>query len=118
MANITNEMVITLYKAFKQVYMNNKIIFNNKKTREIEEVFKLLGENERDKWNKNSLKMYIDYLIYAIKGKKYTRFLNKFAYSYFENNLCKDFPEKCENVKNAFKMHFEYKANILKKYQK
>jgi len=109
---ITDEMIKVLYETFKNVYKNNQRNFDNMTMREVREnVFELLGE-EIDKWNKNSLQMYIDDLIYAMRGERFTRFLNKFAYKYFEENLCKDFPIKCENVKNAFRLHFEYRESI------
>ena len=112
---INEEMVKYLYQSFKNVYENNQKNFDDITMKEIKEnVYELLGE-EIKKWNKNSLQMYIDDLIYAIKGKKFTRFLNKFAYKYFEENLCNDFPTKCKDVKNAFRLHFEYKKEIQKR---
>jgi len=117
MGKTTEEMVKKLYEAFKKVYINNTNTFNNKTMKDIkQEVFNILGDSEKNKWNKNSLIMYIDFLIYAIRGRKYTRSLNKYAYEYFENNLCKDFPQKYDEVRRAFNLHFEYKRDILKKY--
>ena len=116
---ITNDMVINLYDAFKKVYTNNQEIFENMSMKEIKkDVLKLLSDDEITKWNKNSIQMYLDDLIYAMKGKKFTRFLNKFAYKYFENNLCKDFPSRCKDIQNAFDLHFKYKKEIQKKYRK
>ena len=112
---INEEMIKNLYEAFKNVYKMNQENFNKMKMKEIKEnVYELLGD-EIEKWNKNSLQMYIDDLIYAMKGKLFTRFLNRFAYKYFEENLCKDFPTKCEDVKNAFRLHFKYKREIQRR---
>ena len=112
-------MVINLYDAFKKVYTDNQEIFEDMSMKEIKkDVLQLLSDDEIKKWNKNSIQMYLDDLIYAMKGKKFTRFLNKFAYEYFENNLCKDFPSRCKYIQNAFDLHFKYKKEIQKKYRK
>lgn len=127
MPQIVNEQIIDVYEKFKNYYVENEKEFPSLQQRTITNYIVSLIQNEKKfTWNITSLTDYVNDLVYMVRGEQFARTINKFAETYFIDNMCKDFgPLICENAKKSLALHQKYYRELtnsddksLKKFYK
>lgn len=116
--SITENHIKDLYSKFYTYIKTNGIeTIGSKKQKHIVEDIKQLiyNENQFD-WNEASLSDYINNLIYMLKGETFARTINKYAETFFIEQICKDFDENiCNNAKFSLQKHKQYYQELLNK---
>ena len=117
MPRITQEHIQDVYRKFKEYFELNKDDFFQKVPKHIvEDIKKIIKDENIFEWNDASLSDYINDLIYMLKGQQFARTINSFAEKYFIEKICQDFDTKsCINAKKSLKLHKEYYLNIINK---
>ena len=117
MPRITQEHIKDVYKKFKEYFeLNNDDFFQRVPKHIVEDIKKIIKDENIFEWNDASLSDYINDLIYMLKGQQFARTINSFAEKYFIENICQDFDTQlCMNAKESLKLHKEYYSNIINK---
>ncbi|MFA7091193.1 MAG: AAA family ATPase [Arcobacteraceae bacterium] len=117
MPRITQEHIKDVYKKFKEYFeLNNDDFFQRVPKHIVEDIKKIIKDENIFEWNDASLSDYINDLIYMLKGQQFARTINSFAEKYFIEKICQDFDTQlCINAKESLKLHKEYYSNIINK---
>jgi len=126
MPRITDKQIIDVYEKFKTYYLAHQKDFDILTQKEItDKITSLIINEKKFTWNVTSLTDYVNDLVYLVRGQQFARTINKFAETYFIDNICNDFgPILCENAKKSLALHKVYYKELtsnnqdLKKYYK
>ncbi|WP_201353285.1 McrB family protein [Hydrogenimonas urashimensis] len=113
--SITENHIKDVYEKFKNYIEENGINVINTKTQAhiVDKIKETVKKDSDHNWNESSLKIYLNNLIYMLKGEKFTQTINNDAKKYFIESICNDFDENyCENAKKSLEEHEKYYENI------
>ena len=116
--SITENHIKDLYSKFYTYIKTNGIetIRSQKQKHIVEGIKQLIYDENQFDWNEASLSDYINNLIYMLKGETFARTINKYAETFFIEQICKDFGENiCNNAKLSLQKHKQYYQDLLNK---